>query len=220
MGTCFILPREYDDSINCALTPLYRNGPIFESEVREACFNGITDPFIRANVWKMLLRAYPYRPSRWYVAQATNRENYRRFLDEFIISRNAECEKPSCDLLPNPLDVSWKRNQSTPAEENKEENKEENTEETNESPWSRAFGDYDIREIIWKDTERTFREIPFFSVYNRNALARILYLFSKLNKAVEYVQGMNELLAPLLYAFAQAEQSNVDLMVNDDDDDE
>ena len=201
MSTCFILPREYDESINCSLTPLYRNGPIFECEVREACFNGISDPFIRANVWKMLLRAYPYRPSRWYSSQITNRENYVRFVDEFIKSRNAECGLQDCILLPNPLDVSWKQDQLVYIEGEHDE--------TNESPWSRTFGDYDMREIIWKDTERTFREIPFFNVHNRNALARILYLLSKLNKAVEYVQGMNELLAPLLYAFAQAENPNV-----------
>ena len=40
-------------------------------------------------------------------------------------------------------------------------------------------------------------------------MARILYIFGKLNQSVEYVQGMNELLAPIVYAFAQAEDPSV-----------
>ena len=44
---------------------------------------------------------------------------------------------------------------------------------------------------------------------NKAIMARILYIFGKLNQSVEYVQGMNELLAPILYAFAQAEDPSV-----------
>ena len=36
-----------------------------------------------------------------------------------------------------------------------------------------------------------------------DVLARILLLYAKLNRGVRYVQGMNELLAPLYYLFAQ-----------------
>ena len=36
-----------------------------------------------------------------------------------------------------------------------------------------------------------------------DVLARILLLYAKLNRGVRYVQGMNELCAPLYYLFAQ-----------------
>ncbi|CAJ1345835.1 unnamed protein product, partial [Effrenium voratum] len=36
-----------------------------------------------------------------------------------------------------------------------------------------------------------------------DVLARVLLLYAKLNRGVRYVQGMNELCAPLYYLFAQ-----------------
>jgi hypothetical protein len=33
-------------------------------------------------------------------------------------------------------------------------------------------------------------------------MARILFIYAKLNPGVKYVQGMNELLAPIYYIFA------------------
>ena len=62
-----------------------------------------------------------------------------------------------------------------------------------------------MREIIWKDTDRTYIDIPFFSQHNKQVLARMLYVFGTLNAGVRYIQGMNELLAPILYVFAEAE---------------
>ena len=38
---------------------------------------------------------------------------------------------------------------------------------------------------------------------HRDALLRILFLFAKLNPGITYVQGMNELLAPIYYVFAR-----------------
>ena len=159
------------------------------------CFKGLSDPTTRSHFWKMLLRCYPFNPSKWEAAAATNLQNYRKFLEEFILSRNRECGKEDCVLVPSPLKRNTIRNPS-------------------DSPisadgWSAAFGCKEIREIIWKDVERTCSEISFFALHNRNVLARILFVLSQLNKGVEYVQGMNELLAPLLFAFGQAENPKV-----------
>jgi hypothetical protein len=38
--------------------------------------------------------------------------------------------------------------------------------------------------------------------YHWEAVERILFVYSKLNKAVGYVQGMNEILGPLYYVLA------------------
>lgn len=140
----------------------------------------------------MLLRCYPFNPSKWEAAAATNLQNYRKFLEEFILSRNRACGKEDCALVPSPLKRNTIRNPSDSS--------------ISADGWSAAFGCKEIREIIWKDVERTCSEISFFALYNRNVLARILFVLSQLNKGVEYVQGMNELLAPLLLAFARGEE--------------
>jgi hypothetical protein len=41
----------------------------------------------------------------------------------------------------------------------------------------------------------------FFCWHFQEALKNILIIFAKLNPGVKYVQGMNELLAPLYYVF-------------------
>lgn len=38
-------------------------------------------------------------------------------------------------------------------------------------------------------------------IYLQEALRRILIIFAKLNPGIRYVQGMNEVLAPLFYVF-------------------
>ena len=60
----------------------------------------------------MLLRCYPFNPSKWEAAAATNLQNYRKFLEEFILSRNRACGKEDCVLVPSPLKRNTIRNPS------------------------------------------------------------------------------------------------------------
>jgi hypothetical protein len=60
----------------------------------------------------------------------------------------------------------------------------------------------EILEQIDRDVKRTHPEMPFFSAKaNQESLRRVLIIFSKLNPTIRYVQGMNEVLAPLFYVF-------------------
>ncbi|KAF5749609.1 Ypt/Rab-GAP domain of gyp1p superfamily protein isoform 1 [Tripterygium wilfordii] len=67
----------------------------------------------------------------------------------------------------------------------------------------------EIVEQIDRDLQRTHPDIKFFSgdssfsKKNREAMRNILILFAKLNPAIRYVQGMNEVLAPLYYVFSR-----------------
>ena len=70
MNDNFINLRDRE-AADFALTPIYRNGPLFECEVREYSFNGLPDQKTRSNVWKMLLRSYPYQPEIRYKKQIT-----------------------------------------------------------------------------------------------------------------------------------------------------
>ena len=201
MNEFFITRRESDSMVENALTPIYRNGPLFECDIREAAYNGIADQKQRSPVWKMLLHSYPYQPSKWEEKRKENEETYHTFVTEFLTNKNQSLGKENCDLLPNPLDTTWRRAADY--------NPSEDDGVTNESKWSRDFGDSEMREIIWKDTQRTYSDISFFADHNREVLARMLFIFAKLNHGVQYVQGMNELLAPLLFVFAEAEMPDV-----------
>ncbi|XP_073111087.1 uncharacterized protein [Elaeis guineensis] len=78
----------------------------------------------------------------------------------------------------------------------------------NDSIWHQYFKDGEIVEQIDRDLERTHPDIKFFSgdishsKRNQKAMRNILLLFAKLNPAIGYVQGMNEVLAPLYYVFS------------------
>ncbi|KAG8369645.1 hypothetical protein BUALT_Bualt14G0035200 [Buddleja alternifolia] len=75
------------------------------------------------------------------------------------------------------------------------------------SIWHQFFQDTEIMEQIDRDVLRTHPDIHFFSgdssfaKSNQEALRNILVVFAKLNPGIRYVQGMNEILAPLFYVF-------------------
>ncbi|KAK1259861.1 hypothetical protein QJS04_geneDACA020775 [Acorus gramineus] len=67
--------------------------------------------------------------------------------------------------------------------------------------------DTEIIEQIDRDVKRTHPDMHFFSgdspsaKANQESFRRILIIFAKLNPGIRYVQGMNEVLAPLFYVF-------------------
>ncbi|KAL8477510.1 hypothetical protein ACS0TY_029703 [Phlomoides rotata] len=75
------------------------------------------------------------------------------------------------------------------------------------SIWNQFFKESEIVEQIDRDVMRTHPDIHFFSgdsssaKSNQEALRNILIIFAKLNPGLRYVQGMNEILAPLYYIF-------------------
>jgi len=91
------------------------------------------------------------------------------------------------------------------------------------STWNNYFKDQELWEDIEKDTKRTRSEMDFFQkptqyplkyindvcIREENdppethstVLSRILFIYGKLNPGVGYVQGMNEVVAPIYYCF-------------------
>ncbi|KAF6166412.1 hypothetical protein GIB67_034963 [Kingdonia uniflora] len=75
------------------------------------------------------------------------------------------------------------------------------------SIWNQFFQDTEIIEQIDRDVMRTHPDMHFFSgdtpsaKSNQESLRHILIIFAKLNPGIRYVQGMNEVLAPLYYVF-------------------
>ncbi|XWS72929.1 hypothetical protein CRYUN_Cryun02cG0081800 [Craigia yunnanensis] len=76
------------------------------------------------------------------------------------------------------------------------------------SVWHQYFEHIEIADQIDRDLQRTHPEMKLFSGESlfrrkhRESMRNILLLFSKLDPAICYVQGMNEVLAPIYYVFS------------------
>lgn len=92
-----------------------------------------------------------------------------------------------------------------------------------DSKWHTFFKDQKLWEDIIKDTKRTrsntaffqgYTECPLQKIYSRplpfektekethiDVLSRMLFIYAKVNPGMGYMQGMNEVLAPIYYCF-------------------
>ncbi|GAB2295695.1 hypothetical protein Dimus_029849 [Dionaea muscipula] len=174
-------------------------------DVRRLVSMGVPDSSsIRPTLWKLLLGYLPSDRGSWPSELAKKRSQYRHFKDE---------------LLMNPSEVTKRLEKSSP--QNNESkfgsrgllSRSEVTHGEHplslgkSSIWNQFFQDNEIIEQIDRDVQRTHPDMPFFSAdspfanSNRESLRRILIVFAKLNPGIRYVQGMNEILAPLFYVF-------------------
>ncbi|XP_023006383.1 TBC1 domain family member 13-like [Cucurbita maxima] len=172
-------------------------------ELRKIASQGISDgPGIRSTVWKLLLGYLPPDRALWTSELAKKRSQYKHFKEE---------------LLMNPSEIS-RRLEKAKSYEHDETNRgplsrlEISQEEHplslgKTSIWNQYFQDSEIIEQIDRDVMRTHPDMHFFSgdsslaKSNQEALRNILIVFAKLNPGIRYVQGMNEILAPLFYVF-------------------
>ena len=134
-----------------------------------------------------LLGYLPPRRDQWDEVLTVARRGYKDFCNEVIIKREMLVNEPVED---HPL------SQNTG------------------SRWKTFFEDSEIMEQIQRDIVRTHPDIHFFSSGSANdsveaskanpvhaAMSRALFVFAKLNPGIRYVQGMNEIYAPLFYTF-------------------
>ncbi|GAB2221754.1 hypothetical protein Drorol1_Dr00012942 [Drosera rotundifolia] len=172
-------------------------------DVRRLVSMGIPDgTTIRPTLWKLLLGYLPTERALWPAELAKKRSQYKHFKDE---------------LLMNPSEMARRLEKLNPSNNDYEScgllSRSEVTQEEHplslgkSSIWNHFFQDTEIIEQIDRDVQRTHPDMPFFSEdspfakSNRESLRRILIVFAKLNPGIRYVQGMNEILAPLFYVF-------------------
>ncbi|KAE8703013.1 DUF246 domain-containing protein [Hibiscus syriacus] len=164
-------------------------------ELRRIASQGIPDGAgIRSTVWKLLLGYLPPERGQWSSELAKKRSQYRYFKEELLMNpsvRNHKEAGESRGLLS--------RSQITHGEHPLSLGKS--------SVWNQFFQDSEIIEQIDRDVMRTHPGMHFFSgdsqlaKSNQDAMRNILIVFAKLNPGIRYVQGMNEILAPLFYVF-------------------
>ncbi|XP_071707056.1 uncharacterized protein [Rutidosis leptorrhynchoides] len=175
-------------------------------ELRQLASLGIPDTSgIRSTVWKLLLGYLPIDKGLWSSELAKNRSQYKCFKE---------------DLLRNPSEITRKLEDSVSAKNGDHTNQsrcllarskithgEHPLSLGKTSIWNQFFQDSEIIEQIERDVIRTHPDIHFFSgdsafaKANQDSLRNILIIFAKLNPGIKYVQGMNEILAPLFYVF-------------------
>ncbi|CAJ1944544.1 unnamed protein product [Sphenostylis stenocarpa] len=161
---------------------------------------------LRATAWKLLLGYLPSSHDLWDKQLKENRQKY------------ANLKK---DLLRNPSEQMWKEYEELSSTKRNEENDVDGPLKRRQishedhplslgkaSLWSQYFQHTEIVEQIDRDLQRTHPDLPFFSgessfsCKNREAMKSIFLLFAKLNPEIRYVQGMNEVLAPIYYVFS------------------
>ncbi|KAL6223890.1 hypothetical protein ACLB2K_002747 [Fragaria x ananassa] len=161
---------------------------------------------LRATTWKLLLGYLPPSHDLWEKELTENRQKYAKLKEELLLSPSelamkkggamSYCDPPADSAIDGPL----KRREISPEDHPLSLGKA--------SVWHQYFQHTEIAEQIDRDLPRTHPDLKFFSGESsfsrkhREALRNILLLFAKLNPAIRYVQGMNEVLAPLYYVFS------------------
>jgi len=174
------------------------------NELRRLSISGVPDsPGVRAETWKLLLSFLPPERKRWKAELQQKREQYRVFCEETVITK----------------DLNKGASQTTSSEEGTLAGEEVThadhplSQGTN-SAWQAYFKDNEILEQIERDVRRTHPDMHFFNSEaslqpngagelneNQVAMRRALFVYAKLNPGIWYVQGMNEVFAPIYYTF-------------------
>ncbi|XP_015947115.1 uncharacterized protein LOC107472050 isoform X3 [Arachis duranensis] len=127
---------------------------------------------LRATAWKLLLGYLPSSQDLWEKELKENIQKYSNLKEE---------------LLLNPSEHIWR------------EGKELSS--TNQHKEGDSDGLLRRHEISQEDHPLSLGKASLWSRYFKEAMKNILLLFAKLNPVICYVQGMNEVLAPIYYVF-------------------
>ncbi|XP_024985859.1 TBC1 domain family member 13 isoform X1 [Cynara cardunculus var. scolymus] len=175
-------------------------------ELRQLASQGIPDGAgIRSTVWKLLLAYLPSDKGIWSSELAKKRSQYKQFKEELLMNPSEITRKlEDCTSLQNGEQTGAGRGLLSRSEI---PHGEHPLSLGKTSVWNRFFQDTEIIEQIDRDVKRTHPDVHFFSgdsasaKANQDALRSILIVYAKLNPGIRYVQGMNEILAPLFYVF-------------------
>mmetsp|Transcript_2521 Transcript_2521/g.5062 ORF Transcript_2521/g.5062 Transcript_2521/m.5062 type:complete len:456 (+) Transcript_2521:66-1433(+) len=169
--------------------------------VRPLCADGVPDevPALRAALWKVLLGYLPPDAFTWDEALKTADKSHGELVEDLIRELGARAEKAGTEEARKPLKAT-----------------DSGSEELLE----------DVLDQIAKDVFRTRPELDLFArrldgesvqsgrealgqlelaqpTHHYDVIGRVLLLYARVNPGVRYVQGMNELCAPLYFLFVQ-----------------
>ncbi|KAJ6673201.1 TBC1 DOMAIN FAMILY MEMBER 13-LIKE [Salix viminalis] len=161
---------------------------------------------LRATAWKLLLGYLSPSHDLWEKELTENRQKYVKLKEEFLLSPS-EYTRVKEDAMIS-AELSGERDDAGPLKRQGISHGDHPLSIVKASAWHHYFKHIEIAEQIDRDLLRTHPDLKFFSgessfsKKNREAMRSILLLFAKLNPAIRYVQGMNEVLAPIFYVFS------------------
>ncbi|GLJ32145.1 hypothetical protein SUGI_0647230 [Cryptomeria japonica] len=159
---------------------------------------------LRAIVWKLLLCYLPKNRDAWERELAKKRSKYAVLKQELLVNPSELTRKLETSRQIKQLDSNDEKGLLRRHEISHGDHPLSLVET---SVWNQFFQDTEIADQIERDIKRTHPDMPFFSgnsvssLENQDAMKRILLIFAKMNRSIQYVQGMNEVLAPLYYVF-------------------
>ncbi|KMT02863.1 hypothetical protein BVRB_8g194410 [Beta vulgaris subsp. vulgaris] len=155
---------------------------------------------LRATTWKLLLGYLPPSRHLWKKVLAEHRLRYLELKEEYLLS-------PS-QISSGKETSSSREHGDGPLRRHDVSDQDHPLSLGEASVWHKYFEYTEIAEQIDRDLQRTHPELMFFSSdsssskKNKESMRNILLLFAKLNPTTHYVQGMNEVLAPMYYVFS------------------
>ena len=181
-----------------------------KEKLKKLCENGLPEdlPILRSLVWKINLGYLPLDSEEWTKTFIEKRKLYDYYKAQFH------------NLLKNELKSFENKSQEEIQELEKTTNKvllEEINKDVNRTHTTMSFffqplddkkiySQKEIKNII--ENRRNCTNIDINSTYKINieethadVLSRILFIYCKFSPDVSYVQGMNEILAPIYYTF-------------------
>ena len=138
-------------------------------------FDGIPDDILslRPLIWKICLNYLSLKPNEWSDILKSNRALYEKNKKKYMINFSSDIIKNKNPLL----NIEY-------------------------------YKDNELYSDIQKDILRTKSNMNFVSKLYKNTetnaqiMNRILFIYAKMHQDVCYVQGMNDLLAPIYYCFS------------------
>ena len=199
--------------------------------IQSLSFHGIPDEIkgLRSLGWRLLLGYLPKDKNKWSANLEKNLTNYESFIKEFLVYKNKENlnfqtstpkESTSIDFISvkdHPLNKSKESDWNILFKDLELWDEIEKDTKRTRSEISFFLDKTDppstypiLSHYAKKDPRFTSRTEQYHKVANdkekpevqHDVMTRILFLYAKLNPGVRYVQGMNEILAPIYYCFS------------------
>lgn len=183
--------------------PAHKNNPhLFYVFMQKT--NRIQKPrWVRSQAWKLLLGTLPRDRAGWENVSAGNRELYSSWVDELEVDPSVPSSEQK-NARPKSVSPNSGSEHVIGTEVD-----DHPLAMGNDSKWAKYFANLGVLEQIQKDVSRTHTGLQFFAGEGSKRpleLTRLLFIYAKLNPGIGYVQGMNEILAPLLYVIGQDEE--------------
>ncbi|XP_061396374.1 TBC1 domain family member 5 [Musca vetustissima] len=168
-------------------------------QIREQAFDGALQySKFRSVFWSILLRVLSEDHTSWSLEKVKQRQRYEKLKKEFAKNPHHTGQNLK-NVDDDPLSQSSK------------------------SIWNQYFSDQELLAIIRQDVVRTFPGVDFFRKPSiQNIMSNILFYYARDHPYMSYLQGMHEILAPILFVMYGDHQSFLHFkeIANDSDIDE